>query len=50
MLDPMLLVGKADKEQTQNRLLLTPEESDKVMPILEEMFLEYREERDDLAP
>lgn len=50
MLDPMLLVGKADKEQTQNRLLLTPEESDKVMPVLEDMFLKYREDREDVGP
>jgi Protein of unknown function (DUF3727) len=46
MLDPMLLVGKLDKDEPENRMLLSPEESDKVMPILESMFLE----RDDIKP
>ena len=46
MLDPMLLVGKLDKNEPENRMLLSPEESDKVMPILESMFLE----RDDVKP
>lgn len=41
LLDPVLLVGKVGSEDT--RILLTPEESDKVMPQLEEMFLEYEE-------
>lgn len=46
MLDPMLLVGKQDTEEGR-RLLLTPQESDRVMPILEDIFLEFREDRDD---
>jgi Protein of unknown function (DUF3727) len=46
MLDPMLLVGKQDKDEPENRMLLSPEESDQVMPILETMFLE----RDDIKP
>ena len=50
MLDPILLVGKEDKEQPQNRLLLTPEESDKVMPILEDLFLKYRADSEDIDP
>lgn len=44
LLDPVLLVGKAGNENT--RILLTPEESDIVMPKLEEMFMTYQEERD----
>jgi hypothetical protein len=47
LLDPILLVGKVDEKEPQNRVLLTPEESDKVMPILEEMFLEFRADRDE---
>lgn len=42
LLDPVLLVGKARNENT--RILLTPEESDRVMPKLEEMFLSYQED------
>mmetsp|Transcript_22351 Transcript_22351/g.40292 ORF Transcript_22351/g.40292 Transcript_22351/m.40292 type:complete len:261 (+) Transcript_22351:149-931(+) len=41
LLDPVLLVGKAGNENT--RILLTPEESDNVMPKLEDMFLTYQE-------
>jgi len=43
LLDPVLLVGKDGNENT--RLLLTPEESDKVMPKLEKMFMNYQEEQ-----
>ena len=50
MLDPMLLVGKMDEEETDRRILLTPEESDKVMPVLEDMFLEFREDVGDVSP
>ena len=51
MLDPMLLVGKMDDDDgSERRLLLTPKESDVVMPVLEEMFLEFREDVDDIAP
>jgi hypothetical protein len=46
LLDPVLLVGKADTESPDRRLLLSPEESDAVMPVLEDMFLEFHEERD----
>lgn len=42
LLDPVLLVGKNGKENT--RILLTPEESDVVMPQLESMFMSYQEE------
>ncbi|KAL9190241.1 hypothetical protein ACHAXT_007452 [Thalassiosira profunda] len=42
LLDPVLLVGKAGNENT--RILLTPEESDKVMPMLEDMFMSYTED------
>ncbi|KAL3796826.1 hypothetical protein ACHAW5_002512 [Stephanodiscus triporus] len=44
LLDPVLLVGKTGAENT--RILLTPEESDTVMPKLEAMFMSYQEERD----
>lgn len=46
LLDPVLLVGKRNAERPEIRDLLTPEESDRVMPLLEEMFLKYHEERD----
>ena len=39
LLDPVLLVGKIGNENT--RILLTPEESDIVMPKLESMFTNY---------
>ncbi len=42
LLDPVLLVGKGGNENT--RILLTPEESDIVMPKLEGMFMSYQEE------
>jgi len=46
LLDPILLVGKkpetADEEVTMDmRVLLTPEESDNVMPVLEDLFLKF---------
>jgi len=37
LLDPVLLVGKIGNENS--RILLTPEESDVVMPQLEKMFM-----------
>lgn len=46
LLDPVLLVAKSDPKNTDARILLTPEESDKVMPYLEEMILDYQEEVD----
>jgi len=49
MLDPMLVVGKSDPDQPQNRILLSPEESEKIMPILEEIFLDSREDLDDVV-
>ena len=39
LLDPVLLVGKADPESELRRILLTEEESDEVLPALEELFL-----------
>lgn len=50
LLDPILLVGKVDPGMPDNRVLLTAEESDKIMPILEDMFLEYHNDPDDLLP
>lgn len=40
------LIGILKDGNEMTRILLTPEESDSVMPKLEEMFLSYREERD----
>ena len=50
LLDPVLLVGKTDPERPDLRMLLTPEESDNVMPALEDMFLKYHEDRDGMLP
>ena len=50
LMDPILLVGKTDPERSDLRILLTPQESEKVMPLLEEMFLEYHEDRDGMLP
>ena len=47
MLDPVLLVGKTDPERPDLRVLLTPDESEKIMPILEEIFLSYADGDDD---
>jgi len=46
LLDPVLLVGKQDPKNSQSRILLTPDESDIIMPILEEMFMEYNDNED----
>lgn len=50
MLDPVLLVGKTDAERPDLRVLLTPDESEKIMPILEQTFMTYVDEGDDLLP
>jgi hypothetical protein len=50
LLDPVLLVGKTDSERPDLRMLLTPEESDVMMPALEDMFLKYHEDRDSMLP
>mmetsp|Transcript_25550 Transcript_25550/g.55975 ORF Transcript_25550/g.55975 Transcript_25550/m.55975 type:complete len:250 (-) Transcript_25550:50-799(-) len=47
LLDPVLLVGKPDPERADLRVLLTPKESEKIMPILEKTFLTYH---DDVLP
>lgn len=44
LLDPVLLVGKTDKSRPDLRILLSPEESDKIMPILEDTFLKYHDD------
>jgi len=44
LLDPVLLVGTVDSERPDLRVLLTPEESEKIMPILENIFLKYHDE------
>jgi hypothetical protein len=62
LLDPILLVGKVDKKSSsdkasssleaspasENRILLTPEESNDIMPLLENMFLEFHDDPDNL--
>jgi hypothetical protein len=50
LLDPVLLVGKTDPERPDLRILLTPEESDKVMPLLEETFLKFHDDRNSMLP
>ena len=50
LLDPILLVGKVDPSMPDNRVLLTAEESDQVMPILESMMLEFHQDADDMMP
>lgn len=54
LLDPILLVGKNNPDDTVDseeeggtRLLLTPEESDKVMPLLEDLFLKFHDDDSD---
>lgn len=44
LLDPVLLVGKSDSERPDLRKLLTPQESDEVMPLLEDGFLKHHDE------
>jgi len=44
ILDPVLLVGKASADENEQKVvLLSEEESDRIMPILEKMFLDYQE-------
>ncbi|GAX09476.1 hypothetical protein FisN_6Lh145 [Fistulifera solaris] len=50
ILDPVLLVGKQCPDMPDNRLMLTPHESELVMPTLEQLFLEYHEDPDALLP
>ena len=47
-MDPVLIVGKADPERPDIRVLLSPEESEWVMPLLESAFLKYSEEEGEL--
>lgn len=46
LLDPVLLVGKADPDDENKRILLSLEESEAIMPVLVDMFLEFHDERD----
>lgn len=41
LVDPVLLVGKNTKGDEPGCILLSPEEADEIMPILEDMFLGY---------
>lgn len=43
LIDPVLLVGKNTKGNIPKCILLSPEEADEIMPILEDMFLGYDE-------
>ena len=52
LLDPILLVGKVPEKAEgevamDTRVLLTPEESDQVMPVLEELFLQFHDDNYD---
>lgn len=46
LLDPVLLVAKQDPKYPQKRVLLDEEESNKVMPFLEDLFLEDQDARE----
>jgi hypothetical protein len=46
LLDPVLLVGKTDPERPDLRILLTPEESNNIMPVLEDTFLKFHDDRE----
>lgn len=50
LLDPILLVGKVDTSIPDNRVLLSPEESSKVMPLLEDLFLSFHDDPDAMLP
>ena len=43
LLDPVLLVAKPDPENPSKRYLLSEEESERIMPILEDLFLDQEE-------
>ena len=47
LLDPILLVGKVDPNTPDNRLLLSPTESERIMPLLEEAFVDYHDNDED---
>mmetsp|Transcript_18376 Transcript_18376/g.27422 ORF Transcript_18376/g.27422 Transcript_18376/m.27422 type:complete len:297 (-) Transcript_18376:175-1065(-) len=51
LLDPVLLVGKPDpdSDDPQRRLLLTPQESSRIMPQLETLFLEFQGEQEGIS-
>lgn len=48
LMDPVLIVGKTDPERPDVRVLLSPEESEWIMPILESAFLKYSEEEGEM--
>jgi Protein of unknown function (DUF3727) len=57
LLDPILLVGKDNPDDEANaeeeggtRLLLTPDESETVMPVLEDLFLKYHDNVNNKMP
>lgn len=50
LLDPILLVGRVDPKAPGNRILLSAEESSTVMPVLEDLFLEFHDDPDAILP
>ena len=49
LLDPVLLVAKTKDDDASKRYLLTPKESDTIMPLLENMFLDFHAAEDPAA-
>lgn len=47
LLDPVFLVGKSFPGDASKRMLLTKDESDAVMPKLEELFLEFQHDMEE---
>lgn len=47
LLDPVLLVGRVLEDDDNKRFLLTEEESDLIMPRIEELLLDYEDEMED---
>jgi hypothetical protein len=50
LMDPVLLVGRTDADRPDLRVLLSPEESEEIMPILESAFLKYHEDGSSMLP
>jgi hypothetical protein len=50
LMDPVLLVGRTDADRPDLRVLLTPEESEEIMPVLESAFLKYHEDGSSMLP
>ena len=50
LLDPILLVGRKVDDDDEKRVLLSPIESDSIMPVLEDMFLQFHDDPDGILP